>query len=416
MPYQYVSATAKENGLTALWQPADVQNMVIKDIYATYADVWLTLAHPSSPRPLYLLMSEVRASIAPTYSHYTVANWLAAIGNASLPTSPMEPVITTTHVKFIDAWKAGYDIKKIDIGRNEDTQVPNFELNDLLISREDVDFGIYHRRALVSVNGYFHRTGVAGTKLHVLDGGRTGSLGNDNRVGLISFNDVAAIDLIPITPDMILKASIDTPLHLRHTIKLPFSIENKTILLCVGGYLQILDSTYQVIGSNSISVNFARMGWPERYFDSIGKIDLSSLPLTPIDDDHTHVSVEELLSDEVVRAWMTMSQSFLVVVNSDRIYKRIHYCGNAEMPGRFETDEDKKLMPMFAGYGRHVNYLSYDDWGVRIHAAHPNDNVRLNYMFRMARWLEEGAIDSSLQVQRPWEWANGYMVELGRSY
>lgn len=413
MSYQLVAAKARSKGLDAVWSDTDITQMTIGQLFLTFHNVWLTLSHTALEDDVYLSLDTVRNDVASRYHHLTVPQWLVFLEDASLPTVMHLPEFKLRKVRYIDAWRAGYDIKAIDRTRHDDAQIPHGDKHDLLISREDVDFQVYERAAMVTVNGYFHRTGASPTGLQVIDGGRSGRIANDNQIGIHSFNGVGRLEFIPITPTMVYKIIDNDKLSNHAYIELPYDVEDKVVLLVIGGYLHVLDEAYTRIGAKTLRINFTRIPLPERYFESLKHIDLSSLPLTREKNRPTHVSVEELYSDDVIKAYLSLSQSFVVVVNAKDFYVRRHTVPNAQLPGRYETTLDTEYLPLIGAYGKVYDYVSFNDWGVRILAC--TENQRRNYIFRSTNWRSQRTIDASLNTYRPWEWAHAHFLEMGRS-
>lgn len=412
MAYQLVAAKARSKGLDATWSDTNIAAMTIGTLFATFSNVWLTLSHNAVSGNLFLELNAVRNLVSSQYHRMTVPQWLAAIGNDSLPTQPVLPELRLRRVRYSDAWRAGYSIKPVDRTRHEDADIPHGEKDDLLLKKEGVDFQNYYRYALVSVNGYFHRTGATATGLQVLDGGRSGRIANNNHVGIHSFLGVAPMDFIPITADMIYKTTTAGRLADRAYIELPYDVENKTLLLVIGGYLHVLDEVYTQIGPRSVRVNFNKIAFPERYFDSLKNINLDSLPLELDEDSPSHVGVEELFSDAVIKAYLSLPQSFLVVVNTSDFFLRRHEVTNPQLPGRYQVPAGTERLPLFGAWGKVQDYVIMPDWGVNILAC--PENSRQRYMFRTTHWRENISIDASLYPYRPWDWAPAQLVEMGR--
>lgn len=412
MSYQLVAAKARSKGLDAVWSDVDIASMQIGALFANYANVWLTLSHSALTSNVYLNFATVYPQIAARYHNKTIPQWLALIGNASLPTNVTMPQFKLHHVRFNDAWQAGYTVTPIDRFRHEDAEIPYGEKNDLLLEKPGVDFNVHQKYALVSVNGYFHRTAAGRGGLMVVEGGRTGRLTNDNQVGVHSFKGVGSIDIVPITPTMVYKNTESGKLADRAYIQLPYSVENKTVLLVIGGYLHVLDETYTRIGPKTLRVNFNKIAFAERYFDTFKKMDLSSLPLTRNEDNEGHISVPELFSDDTIRAYLSLPQSFIVVVNTADFYVRRRPVANCELPGRYETVDSTGRLPLFGAFGKHYDYLIQKDWGVDILAC--RENTRPRYQFRTTDWRNRATIDNSLNPYRPWDWAPAHFLEMGR--
>jgi len=412
MSYQLVAAKARSKGLDATWSDVDITSVKIGALFSTYSNVWLTLHHSASPDNVYLELNSVREQVSATYHGLTVPQWLQAIGNDALPTSVTMPELKLRLVRYNDAWRAGYNVKPIDRFRHDDADIPYGEKNDLLLSKDGVDFNVNYRYALVTVNGFFHRTGASPTGLQVVDGGRTGRIANDNQVGMHSFLGVGTLDFIPITPSMIYKTIETSKFADRAYIELPYDTEDKTVLLVLGGYLHVLDEVYTKIGPRSLRVNFNKIALPERYFDSRKTIDLSSLPLTHDENNPDHVSVPELYSDAVLTAYMCLPQSFIVVVNAKDFFVRRHPVANSQIPGRYEVLAGTERLPLIGAWGKVYDYAIFPDWGFNVLSC--AENIRHTYQFRTTHWRSQPTIDNSLNTFRPWQWAQAHMLEMGR--
>lgn len=412
MSYQLVAAKARSKGLDAVWSDVSITPMTIGTLFSTYTDVWMTLSHPSLSKNVFLRLQAVRELVSARYHSLTVPQWLQAIGDLALPTVASMPDFKLRQVRTSDAWRAGYDIKPFDRTRHEDAEIPYGEKDDLLLTKEGIDFQTYHRYLLVSVNGYFHRTGSSPRGLQVLDGGRTGRLLNDNQVSVHSFWGVGALDIIPITSEMVYKTIPTGRLADRAYVELPYDVEDKTVLLVIGGFLHVLDETYTRIGPRSLCININKLALAERFFESNKALDLSSLPLTKHVGDASHVAVDELYSDEVIRAYLSLSQSFVVVVNTKDFYVRRHPIANTELPGRYEVPKGTERLPLFGAYGKVYDYAIFPDWGVNVLAC--RENTRKRYSFRTTHWRGNHSIDDSLYPYRPWDWAQAHMLEMGR--
>jgi hypothetical protein len=412
MSYQLVAAKARSKGLDAVWSDVDISAMTIGSLFTDYNNVWLTLSNTALTNNVYLKLSDIREHVAAQYQELTIPQWLVINDDDTLPTFNSLPTLALRHVQYSDAWRAGYTIKPVDRFRHEDAEIPYGEKNDLLLTKEGVDFQTYHRYALVSVNGFIHRAGASTSGLQVVEGGRTGRLANNNQVGIMSFLGVGTIDCIPITPSMIYKTTEDGRLADRAYVALPYDTEGKTVLLVMGGYLHVLDEVYTKIGPKSLRINMNKIAWPERYFDSLKTIDLTSLPLTRNVNDPRHVAVDELYSDAVIKAYLSLPQSFIVIVNTSDFFVRRRQVPNSQLPGRFEVPKGTGRFPLFGAWGKLYDYAIFPDWGVHVLAC--NENARPRYQFRTTDWLNNATIDDSLNTYRSWDWAHGHFLEMGR--
>lgn len=413
MPYQYKGAVARSKSLDALWAPVDLSAMDINQIYATYSKVYITLRHTTQTVDVYLDMDTARTLIGVYTGSKTIPQWLTAVGNSALPTIVSLPQLNPKPVRYADAFRAGYHIKPVDRTRHPDADIPFGEKNDLLLSKHTVDFRQWGRHCLVTVNGYFHRVIGALEGLYVVDGGRTGRTGNDNRIGLHSFREVGALDLIPITPDMIYKTHETQKYANSAHIKLPYSVEGKVVLLVLGGHLHVLDRAYTLIGHRSLKVDFNNLLLAERLYEAWGQIDLSSLALETSPRNDRQISVEQLYSDEVLQAYLCLPQSFIVVVDAPELYVRRHQVETTGLPGRFiAPKKDFRNLPLLSENGRVVDYRVFPEEDQYVLSTEVVREER--YTFNTAPWKVTNSIDNTHYMGRPWRLADAQFLEFGR--
>lgn len=410
--YQYKAAKARTKGLAAEWKDVDLSTVDINTLFTTYAKVILTLTHVSVSHDLYLDMDDARPQIPPSFKPRTIQQWLTSLGPAALPTHDSAPIIRERIVRYRDAWLAGYDIVAVDRKRAWNAQLPEGEKNDLLLRRSDVDFTNLWRYCMVSVNGLFHHVGGSPEGLYVVEGGRTGAIKRDNHVGLLSFRDVAALEYIPIVAGMVYKTHPDQKYADYANVKLPKPVVGKTILLVLGGYLHVLDNAYQQTGPSSVRINFNRIPLPERVFESFDRINLDSLQLTPSPNNDRQFVREELLADDTLAAYLTLPQSFFVVVDTPYLFARETQVENSKLPGRYITKDPMEMLPLFSAMGRHCIYKPTREWGRVVLSSEPAHNY--DYNFRTHQWHTQLSLDDKTYSAKPWDFAQARLLTIGR--
>lgn len=410
--YVYQSARARTKGRETTWVEIDLRAVSMRDIFNTYAEVILALTHNVRPHLLFLKLNDIRSTLSPAYQGMTLNAWLLANGSNALPTFNTPPTYRERTVRFADIWTANYDVFPVDRRRAWNAQFPHGDKNDLLIRRANIDFRAMWQYCMVSVNGYFHRVGGSEEGLYVVDGGRSGRIANDNHLGILSFREVATVEYIPIVSGMVHKT---TPLQKYSDyadITLPESVEGKTVLLVLGGYLHALDEVYRVYGSRSVRVKMANYPFAERLYDSKGKINLDSLNLTPGPENENQYTIEQLQSDAVMLAYLTLPQSFFVVVDTPYLFAKKEMVENPEIPGRYIAPMPFKPYPLFGAIGRHLVYHQREDWGRMVLCCeHVPD---YDYNFNRAAWRTFTSIDNKAYSSNPWGFARAHLLELGR--
>lgn len=413
MSYQYLDAIARSKTQDNRWGQVDLSQVPLNAIYSDYSKVYLTLLHVPTNRTVYLDMDAVRELAGIDTRPRPLAGWLTGLGNQTLPTQSFLPQLKTYRMQYADAWRAGYDIRPVVIGRHPDSQINPGSRNDLLLQKDGVDFRQWGRYCLVTVNGMFHRVGTGPEGLYVIDGARSGRIANDNQIGIHSFREVGSLDLIPITPDMIYKSNPNQRYENFANIRLPYSVEDKTVLLVLGGYLHVLDRAYRQTSAQSIQIDFNNYKLPERIYDSGRLINLESLRLENSPNNEYQHSVRDLYSDETLIKYMTLPQSFLVVVNATNLYVRRHPLENTGLPGRYIAPEPMERYPMFSALGRCFDYRAFPQEGRTVLASTPA--TEQHYNFQTVDWKVQNAVDPTRYSADPWRFADAYLMEIGRT-
>lgn len=412
MSYQLLGATGRVRSLEAAWQDVDVSAMIIKDILQVYKGIYLELSHFAYSHPVFLKLHSISDTFNSTTLLMTPQQWLDSIGNMTLPVIEELPNPREQWAKYEDAFKAGYDVELINIGQHVDMSLPADDKRDLFLTKPTVNFQQFWRYFLISVNGFFHRSVLGPNGLYVIDGGRTRSISGESIAGITSFREVAKMEQIPITPSMITPVTEGAQLYNGFFLTLPQNIENKTVLLVVGGYLHILDSTYSVTGERTLKVEYQKLNPVDRYYDSLGQINLATLPILNTPENPKRIVTESFYSDAYVKAWMSLPQSFVIVLDVEDVYLRKYDVNNTRLPGVYQVEKPFRRLPLFGTYGRVLDYISYvEDEKVVMNSHYVNEPHR---MYRTAEWRASLSIDDTCYTASPWRIAEAKLVEFGK--
>ena len=110
--YEYQKAVVKHRRPDVRFEEMDVSQLPVKDLLRTYENIYLVLSHPVLGVKHTLKMRENETIFVEVLEGTTVAQWLVANGNNTLPTEEGVPEVSTSYVMARDAWQAGF---KVDV-------------------------------------------------------------------------------------------------------------------------------------------------------------------------------------------------------------------------------------------------------------------------------------------------------------
>ena len=375
--YQLVSAIAQLNVAASPWAEADLSALTLSQIDSGYSDAYLRVKSPFWTADRTMLFSVITKDYLER--DHTIAQFFDANGNNSLPAANGLAKISKGQVKYADAYWAGY---KLNRGKSlqSPTTIPPVDDADVLIMRkEGVDARVFYKNCLVSVNGLIHRVDADGQYVYVIDAAKSNYHSRRNEVGIINFREVGELEFQSITPDMLFRAHPDQPFANQVFIKAPTSSFGKTAALVMGGYLFILDNlTFFRTADDVFCLDIQSIPLLDRFFESRKLIDLSCLGLEYNGANDAQISREQLYSDEVITKWLTMSQSFLVYIDSPNITVERGQLAPTRIARQYLAYEEPKL-PMLGGFGLIEPYWVQEDDGV--FSVTVGDNIRPHHLF-----------------------------------
>lgn len=412
--YTYQDAVVRERGTAARWIQANVGDVFIRSLAESYQGVYLILSHPSVDHKLGLNLADVASLLSAIRPDITVKQWLVSLGNASLPTSAQVPTISAKVAKYSDIFDAGYDVELAPEVMAADTPLTEADLKDLRVTKHDVDYKLLFDSCLVTVNGLLHRTDFDTQSFVVRKGGESVVRSNLNQVGLISFRDIGKVTQLPITEEMIYNPDPYTTLAQAVYLTLPEGVDLSTqsVMLSIAGHLHVLGAGYQVVGPREIKLDTARLPLAERYYAARKLINLDSVDktLSLNNDKFGTVGYTDFYDDATVKAFLTLPQSFVILVDSPRLYVERHKLEYTGIPGRYLAREQPKY-PLFLNDGRLPEYVAVPETGLWSIAV--QDNFTTRYAFTKRDNRVEGAFNGARDSVFPVYYAHGFFLEIG---
>lgn len=397
-------------GINKRWEVINLAAFTMAQLYQTFRTAQVSLYLPDGTTVVYLDLQ----AISPQYATSTIkfADVLYEIGSSSLPTTVTGITLNHKAAQFRDAFRAGYNVTPVNTLNQIDPTLTNFELPNIRLSRPDlsVDYHYAFRHMLVSVNGLYHRTDTDGVNgLMVVDGMKSSRISGQNQVGLLSFSNVCDLQIKPITPGQIDISDSGKPV-----VTLDASTAGKSVILILAGYMVFVDGVaLRQLSPTTYKIDLTNLGLVNRYYELRNYIDLTHLGISHPAESPTELSIAELTSDTVSVNWLTLSQSFFVVLDTPNLYTQRRYLAHTGMPNIYISYAQPNEV-MVLENGRQPSYWSRFEegqWRLDIY-----NNVISNaqyYSNPLPTWLNTSGGELS---GTPNHLSKAYLMEIGRDY
>ena len=410
--YTHVKSLVKDLGRQGRWSEIDSSNITLMDLWEGYDTVYLILSHPSLSDVVMYDLTAARISINSTEYFKTVSQWLIDNGIKTLNTVTEIPSIEPRYVTYGDAIQCGYNIRPIDRTVNISNELPLSELEDLWLTKEGLDYELFNKFGLVTVNGLIHLTDVGVYGVHVVDGHISKMVSNDTLVGIMNFSNVGELTRVPITRDMVAPATGGATLKDYADINLDMDLKDKTVFVVIGGYLHAIDNNVTQLSDNIYRVNFNNLPIIARFYESRDLIDLSSLTeiMTKKNGNYNQLDMTEVYSDEWLIRYLTLSQSFFLVIDSPEVFVDKDELVNLPVPGRYVSDV-RPEWPVSYGLGAMLDYFSTEEYGRWLIAGQRAE--RVNYNYKTTQWKYDISLDNTRSTINPFEIPPAHYLKIG---
>lgn len=410
--YTLVSAIAKPMTGNRRWVSIDIAAMTMLSLFTNYARVIATLSNNFLDDDVSLELEDIRsatAGLSITFSQFLTNN-----GANTLPTSTTLPVLSEKLARYADAFHAGYKIVPIHPIAGDDLNYTRQEQIMLRMTHTKAPYPLFGQYCLVNINGFFHYSEVTTSGIYVHDGAKSQLRSGLNQIGILSFKELGEIQQIPITEQMIYKQE-SLQLHRnRMHVDVGVDLAGKTLMLVMGGYLHVLDSkTMRRIGDTTVSVDFNNLNLFDRYYESKKYIDLTSLELPSTNMNLEQIGVSDILSDAALVKYMTLSQSFFVVLDKEDIFVEREYVRKTPTADVFISFKPP-VLPLIVGHGKLGNYhyeLEDGQWSVHCH-----DTLFQNRVYNTIRPRAAQSIDSARLSTDPEVHSKAFFLKIGTDF
>lgn len=362
--YELKAGLVKSRVLGSTFEEKDLSSYKVKKLLTDYYEAYLVLTHFAITGETTLRIKDVERMIVILDSDPTVLEWLTMIGNTSLPVVNGLPKVSRKSVLARDVWQAGFTATLCVSKGNPNNDATDADKDDIWLTRKDTDYLASQPHSLTTINGLLHRLDGDMHGLYIKDGGITFRRSNQALLGMFSFESVGNITTHTITADMIYHPSPSGKLSDSSYIKLPFDASGKVVGVSIGGYLHLVSNDIQLTGDRSLKILMNRIPYFERYMVARKLIDMSSMErFHTVNEDPVLYDTVGFNSDECIKELLTLSQSFLIEVDTPNMSVVHIKTVNTGLPGRFYHHEQPNY-PLRTQLGLLPSYVKQEEDGV----------------------------------------------------
>lgn len=350
--YTLIAAIGIPFGLNKRWETIDTSSVSVASLYQKYRQVQLELMAPNSTDPAYLNMAAI-ANLYATYSG-TLSALFIELQDTALPTHLTPITLSHRSAKYVDVFKAGYNVMPVSNLNTKPNTLSDRECPDVRLTRDDtrVSYQYFQESCLVNVNGLYHRTKTDGINgVQVIDGMRSQAKSGQNQMAMWNFSRLGKLaQYKPTEADFQINAD-GTVL-----VTLPAQHANKTTFLILGGYFQTVDGIVLTqISANSYLINFKQLPLLQRYYESSNFLDLNAVTQTTTQTDQIPLVVEQLYTPQALTQWLLLSQTFFAILNCTNVYIEKQAIKRIGIPNQYITYTDP-TSALVLSTGRHPPY------------------------------------------------------------
>lgn len=409
--YTLVKTIAKPKRSYSLWEDVNAGPMIIRDFLSQYRDAIFTVENPFLGGTVWFkLVDFERHGLNVDLSF---DNWLTQVDNQYISgVSHVDYSLERKETRYRDAIQANYSWKHVNFTYAADASLPLSERPDLLLTRPNTSTNKMVENLLITVNGYFHRSSYHVGGLCVHSGGQTIVKSDRNSVGAWSFENVGGVRQIAIDETMIGDTDPGQSLWDGMLIKVGESLTNKTVFVSIGGSLHMGDDAYKVINDEEgiISIDFTRVNLMDRILTQKDYISLASLPFATTSLNRGAIFNSDLKKNAFLRAYMSLPQSFVVIIDDPDVYVKRHGLEYSGFPGVYYSYVNA-ARPILSHNGTFPEQWVRNERGVYVHNI--NHEFKINYVKNTTEWRGLGSVDNTRRIDQQYSAGEVMQIEVG---
>lgn len=358
--YKLVSTFLKPKGVGNTYQNIDISLLTVGYIQDNFLDGYIELSNVNLDDNVFLTIQDFRQIPLPYRLDQTFEYWLSFIGSKTiLNVTEKRPNYVSAIVKARNAIQCDFKIKYVDRRYEPDKPMAIGAQNDLYLSKPYVDKDILQHRMLTTVNGYLHPTVPYHDGVAIVGGGSLVKTIGDINVGVISFAGVGDVTMRAITDDNLFSYKGGIPLSEKCIVSLNTSLIGKSVIVVIGGYPIVGQDIVSIASDEQgiLNINTRRFDILTHVNRQIGKINLEPLGILNKTEFNSlrPMSKNALLSDLITRKYLTLPQSFVVIIDTpDLTIERIPVVPSGIRDVHVSLTEPN--LPIIDSYGRIIEY------------------------------------------------------------
>lgn len=410
--YQYNTSLVLSRTTGAQWETKDLANINVNSIFLIYREVYLTLTVVETGETICAdFMSEQADFFA---FQGNLSQWLIHIGNKTLTTVSVLPNSSIKYAKYADVYQQNYKVSIGKMGMNYPVGYPVSELPDLRLQHRDLSVSaqVLYDYCLPSVNGIIHNSAKQindDNNLWITDGANSLLKNSVAQVGLLSFLDIGKVKRFKINKLNIQPSEPNTSLSNGVYFTIPEDIGDKAFFLVLGGYLVFPQSqVFWRLNHNLFALKLQRLPYIDRIYELARLSDIKSLEAGSTD---TNGNLNNILlwSDNVIKNYMTMSQSFLVTIETQSLKTEKINLRHTTVPGRFSV-QNWPVDPLIVGHGRLAEYwIERKD---REYQLSVKDPFAGQYILRENPDSVNISVNPNPNFQKPYQHMSGFFLQI----
>lgn len=238
-------------------------------------------------------------------------------GNSNLLQGASQIILDEQSISITNLLFSEFTLTAAKAGLNYVSDTIN--LTDILVSHEDPSKVEYlHHNCIILVNGVVKPTSLTEDGLILIDCIRD----TDG----MDYLDIQAIELdtvinnsskVNLTSDMIVPLKTGYNLKDRLVINLDIDLNDKGIILVIGGFLHILDSTYNWSDEGLLTINYSKLNMMPRLMDLSTEMDFEKLQLNVISNKPFVASRSDFYKDSFIQSLINLDNTYIVVFDHD---------------------------------------------------------------------------------------------------